>query len=347
MQPRKAGDRMKLRKLQVLGGAVPLPPARWLAVRAALEDEHLRRRKRGKFGLRGRRWEIAAWTLRWGLKLSGLYRRGARNARDVRYNCFDLIFDDLPAGFDGYRVLHLSDLHFDRTHNPVDHYLPLVAGIKADLCVLTGDYRYRRHGPIDDAVEAMAALVGEIATRDGIFATLGNHDTARMVQPFAELGIRVLGNETLSLSRAGDYIHLTGLDDVHHFYTRDADRAIAAAPDGFRIALVHSPEFAVPAANAGVSLYLSGHTHGGQLCLPGARPVITNQYGNRRYAVGLWECGAMLGFTSAGAGASVVPVRFNCRGEITMITLRRSDRPSFPVIAETGSPRTRPLAPHR
>ncbi len=134
----------------------------------------------------------------------------------------------------------------------------------------------------------------------------------------------MLVNESAILRRSDDAIVLTGLDDVHYFYTERARAALAAAPAGFRIALVHSPEAAGEAARAGFDFYLAGHTHGGQIALPGGRPLLTNLHRHRAYAAGPWRCGAMAGYTSRGIGVSLVPVRFNTRGEVTLITLRRA-----------------------
>ncbi len=144
-----------------------------------------------------------------------------------------------------------------------------------------------------------------------------------MVEPFEKLGIRMLANETLSLARGADTVHLTGIDDVHYYYTVGALETLRAIPEGFNIALVHSPEIVEPAAAAGVSFYLTGHTHGGQICLPGGLPIITNIAGRRIFATGAWRCGAMMGYTSPGAGISGLPVRYFSRSEAALITLRR------------------------
>ena len=116
---------------------------------------------------------------------------------------------------------------------------------------------------------------------------------------------------------------VTGTDDVHHFYTEDSERALRDSPPGFKIALVHSAELAPVAAALDFRLYLSGYTHGGQVCLPGGRPIITRMRGYRKYASGLWKCEAMTGYTSTGVGVSSPTVRFNTRGEVVLITLRK------------------------
>lgn len=301
-----------------------LPPERWLAIRSALEhrDEIRRQAWQGRAGAT-LKWKLAARAFRFGLIGSGLMGRGKRNIQKTRLREFEIHDPRLPAAFDGYRVLHMSDLHLDPVENTGEHLWPVIAGIDADICVMTGDYRFRLRGDAEFAPKAIGQLVRRINMPDGVYATLGNHDTVKMVAPLAAHGVRVLGNETLSLTRGTEMIHLTGLDDVHNYYTPDARRALDHAPDGYRIVLVHSPELAAPAAEAGIALYLTGHTHAGQVCLPGGRAIIRNLRRHRELAAGQWQLDGMAGYTSAGLGASVVPVRFNCPPEIAVITLRR------------------------
>jgi len=252
-----------------------------------------------------------------------LYHRGLANALDLRLRRHEVVLAGLPAAFDGYRLLHLTDLHLDRLDQTTERLRALVATAPADLCVMTGDYG---HGfrQFDRVIARLGTVVAAVEARDGILATLGNHDSARLIGPIEAMGARVLVNETATLRRGDDALHLTGLDDVHRYYTEAAREALFAAPDGFKIALIHSAEIAAAAAEAGFALYLTGHTHGGQVCLPGGRPILTNHRAPRAYAAGAWRHGDMIGYTSAGAGVSMLPIRFNTRGEITLITLRRA-----------------------
>ena len=261
----------------------------------------------------------------WGLRLVGLYDRGVRNALDIRVTRFELSFEDLPEQFDGFRILQLSDLHVDALPEAMEVALGKASEIEVDLCVLTGDYRQGFTGPFDHILPAIRNLVVQVNTRQGICAVLGNHDCAEMVEAFEGLGVTMLVNETLSIHRNNARICITGIDDVHYFCTDAARAALARAPDAFKIALVHSAEFADVAAGSGFNLYLAGHTHGGQVCLPGGRPILTHMTCHRRYASGLWQHGAMLGYTSTGVGVSELPVRFNSRGEVVLITLRHEN----------------------
>ena len=259
----------------------------------------------------------------WCLRATGLYQRGMRNALDVRLRRITLDFSGLPAGFDGYTILHLTDPHIDGLAGITEAVLARLKEASADLAVVTGDYRRRFSGDFQGILPDLDRIVKAMDVRDGIYATLGNHDSAAMIAPFESLGMRMLVNESVRLSRCGEAICVTGLDDVHAYYTDDARAALDAGLDGFKIALVHSPDMAQVAARAGYGLYLAGHTHGGQICLPGGRPITTNLDRHRAYASGRWRCGDMIGYTSCGAGVSMIPVRFNTRGEITLITLRR------------------------
>lgn len=294
-----------------------------MARRAIMEA---RDEKQTPFGPRPRRWKqlkrLLA-VLHGPLWMTGLYARGRRNALDIRLRAFELAHDDLPAAFDGYRLLHITDPHFDSLPGTAERIADLIRPCPADLLVMTGDYRRRVHGPHEHIEPALATVLEAARASDGALAILGNHDTVAMVPSFEQLGVRVLANETITLRRGAEALHLTGFDDVHYYYTPAADAAAAAAPAGFKIALVHSPEFALHAADAGYGLYICGHTHGGQICLPGGRPILTASAFGRRFATGFWHHGRMVGYTSRGAGASGLPVRFFSRGEVSVITLRR------------------------
>jgi predicted MPP superfamily phosphohydrolase len=303
----------------------------WAAARTAMEAGTRKHTPRGVH--RRRQWplfEAALAGFGVALRLTGLYRRGVMNALDIALTEIELEFSDLPAPFDGYRVLHLADLHLDAHPALAKRAAALARRAQCDLCVLTGDYRYRIVGPIDRAMAGLARVARAIDARDGVYGVLGNHDTIEMVPALEALGIRVLANQTVSVARDGatllftGMLHITGIDDVHYFYTGNAAAALVRAPDGFRLAVVHSPELVQPAADSGIALYLTGHTHGGQICLPGGFPPVIHAHRGRRYAAGLWRHGDMVGYTSRGVGVSGLPVRFNCRGEIALITLRRA-----------------------
>ncbi len=258
-----------------------------------------------------------------GARLLGFYARGRRNALAPNLVELTLSFPDLPAAFDGYRILHLSDTHFD--------YLPelsvaarqRLAEVEVDLLVLTGDVLGHHRAPLHTAVAPLKDLLSAVKVRDERLAVLGNHDPTDMADALEGLGFSVLCNRATALQRGGERMIVTGLDDVHRFYTPAARRALIDAPAGFRIALVHSAEMADHAATAGYALYLCGHTHGGQIRLPNGRSIVTRLHRCHFGADGEWRQGRMIGYTSRGLGISGAPLRYNCPGEMSIMTLRR------------------------
>jgi len=112
---------------------------------------------------------------------------------------------------------------------------------------------------------------------------------------------------------------LAGIDDAHYYRVDNIEKAAANIPaDGFSILLSHTPEVYRHAAHAGFDLLLSGHTHGGQICLPGSIPITLSSVLPRRFGSGAWKYHDMVGYTSVGAGSSIVAVRINCPPEITL-----------------------------
>ena len=265
------------------------------------------------------------WLLRRGMKLSGLYARGVANVRRPVVNRLDFCFDTLPEAFDGFTILHLSDIHIDALPDLADILRERLCALEADLCVLTGDFRFGTEGPWRQVYPPMERVLAGIQARQGIFGVLGNHDCFDMVAEFNRMGLRILLNESLTLQRDNQQLCLAGVDDPHYFGCADVALALADAPsDAFKVLLVHTPELYAEAAQAGADLYLCGHTHGGQICLPGIGPIETHAACPRRYARGHWRHGRLQGYTNVGCSASGVPVRFFCPPEIGLITLHRT-----------------------
>jgi len=139
------------------------------------------------------------------------------------------------------------------------------------------------------------------------------------------MGIRMLLNESEVIERGGQHLYLAGIDDAHFYRMDNIEKAASAIPlDEFSILISHTPEVYRQAADAKFNLLLSGHTHGGQICLPGGFPITLDSVLPRSMGSGAWKYHDMLGYTSVGAGSSVVPVRFNCPPEITLHHLHRS-----------------------
>jgi predicted MPP superfamily phosphohydrolase len=261
-------------------------------------------------------------VIRGTLRLLGLYGRGRRNAARVVLRHNDIWSKDLPPAFDGFTILHLSDLHADISGPAMNSVIALLKGLEYGICVLTGDYRGKTFGACKPAMDGVARVCA--ALHGPLYGVLGNHDSIQMVPPMEAMGIHVLLNESVVISRDGQDIHLAGIDDAHFYRVDNIEKAgHGIAEAAFSILLSHTPEVYRQAAHAGFDVMLSGHTHGGQVCLPGSVAITLDSSLPRRLGAGAWDHAGITGYTSVGAGASVVAVRFNCPPEITLHHLRR------------------------
>jgi hypothetical protein len=251
------------------------------------------------------------------LVTTGLYWRGLNNAKDVQLRHNYIRSSTLPSAFDGFTLLQLSDLHVDMSEDAMDRVVTLLNETSYDICILTGDYRGQTYGPFETTLAGMARV--RSAIKEPVYGVLGNHDTIRLLPGLEDMGIRMLVNEAQAIERRDQRIHLVGVDDAHFYRMDNIEKATAGIPQGeFSILLTHTPEIYRQAAYADFNVLLSGHTHGGQICLPGGIPLTLDSVLPRRMGSGAWQYHEMAGYTSVGAGSSVVPVRFNCPPEITL-----------------------------
>jgi predicted MPP superfamily phosphohydrolase len=255
----------------------------------------------------------------------------------------DIDIPNLPPAFEGYRIVHLSDLHFGPalTYRTVMSALLVARDLKADLIAITGDFvtSYLDEFLMPDALSRLSAA-------DGVWAILGNHDhdtdADGVTRVLDESGVRVLRNNNVRITKSDDSIWLAGMDDVltgNH----DLEATLAGIPeDAATVLLAHEPDCADEVAATGrVALQLSGHCHGGPPCIPGTGtkilPWLVQQ--GRKYPYGLYRTGNMWLYTSAGAGRGSLP-RFNASPEIAEITLSRrrsiERRPVAPQVNYTG-----------
>ncbi len=224
----------------------------------------------------------------------------------------------------GLRVVQLSDLHADGVFGTAQRlawWNRTARSLRPDLIVLTGDFI--THHP-RWAADLRAGLQGLQAPL-GVFAVLGNHDywvsAPAVMDALASQGIRVLRNQVVLVRRGAGALALAGLDDVmenHH----DLARVVAALPpQGPALLLAHEPDIADQVAATGrFAWQLSGHSHGGQVCLPGIGPIVLPPYG-QRYPRGWYRVGPMLLYTNRGLGMVPPRVRFGCPPEMAVFVL--------------------------
>jgi len=296
----------------------------WAHTRSVLENDQL---KNMRNGVKSRSyWKLFEYLLTnfsIGLKLFGLYDKGHRRALDIKINKITLEFDNLPQSFNGYKILQLSDLHLDSDMQLSQIITERIQTLNYDLCVMTGDYRLAAYGGFKNIIRPLRNIINSIRAKDGIYAILGNHDTYLMVEEFEKMGINFLNNQSIDIINTSDKISITGTDDVHSYFTDQAVVEMEKKNDAFKIALVHSPELYDVAADNNYSLYLCGHTHGGQICLPNGKALIAHLYNGKEYIKGLWKYKQMYGYTSTGCGTSGIPVRINSDSEITLFELKQ------------------------
>lgn len=275
----------------------------------------------------GRIGRYAHWVRR-SLRVSGLLARGRRNARQIQVNRNTVRIAKLPSALEKFSILHLSDLHLDMAHDMSAMIAQKVREVRQEstpnIAVVTGDFRALVHGEWQPCIDYFSAVRAELPMP--VYAVLGNHDCLAMVQALESQGITVLLNEHQVIQCEDAQLTLAGVDDPHYYECDDLAGALENAPkDAPVVLLSHTPELFAQAAQARVDLMLAGHTHGGQICLPGGLAVIVNADCPRAYCNGAWQHESLQGYTSAGTGSSVLDVRFNCPPEITLHELTQAE----------------------
>jgi calcineurin-like phosphoesterase family protein len=136
----------------------------------------------------------------------------------------------MPLKFDGFTILHISDMHVDMNEGAMHHLRTLLPELSYDICVLTGDYRGKTFGPFDAALDGLARVRSHL--KGPVYGVLGNHDTICMVPELESMGIRMLLNESEPIGRQDEIIYLAGIDDAHHYRVDNIQKAASEIPDG-------------------------------------------------------------------------------------------------------------------
>ncbi|MBF0287625.1 MAG: metallophosphoesterase family protein [SAR324 cluster bacterium] len=302
----------------------------WAANRLWMENQQMISKRNGKKSRY--HWYCFSFmvnTFQRMLRLTDFYEKGVQNAKNIVLREIPIYLPNLPQAFQDFSILHLSDLHLEGIPDLTNRILSVIDNRRVDLCVLTGDYRSALHGSIAPTLHSLKTLIDGIHSHHGFLGVLGNHDDCHMVNPMEEIGIRMLINENCWIHKFNERLQVIGTDDVSMYYTDQALHALEKAHEDCTIALVHSPELYDIAAQMGVDLYLCGHTHAGQICLPGGKAIVNGGLKNgSQYYRGAWKYQHMQGFTSSGVGTSGIPIRFNTRGEVLILRLRQGS-PTF------------------
>jgi predicted MPP superfamily phosphohydrolase len=256
----------------------------------------------------------------------------------------------LPLPLDGLTLAQISDIHFGNTIGSLEtrRLVAMINALEADIIAITGDMFQRKPESAQACARELAALRAPL----GVYAIMGNHerrlDPERGERPFRNAGLKVLCNAAHRIRVDGSELWMVGMDDVL-VRRGDLPLALSGVPDpAFKVLLVHEPDFADEAALFQIDLQLSGHTHGGQVCLPGIGPLLLPILG-RKYPMGLYRVRETWLYTNRGLGMARPAIRLNCRPEITLFTLTRGQaapslRSEVPPAEEEQGP-TLPTVP--
>ena len=244
---------------------------------------------------------------------------------DLKTSRVEVPLKGLGKELDGFTIAQLTDLHRGSyvSASFIDRAVQTANGLKPDLIVLTGDYITRSTKFMRSCAQSLAPLSAPY----GKLAVLGNHDywtdAEEVTRELTDTaGLQVLKNRSVLIFDGDAAITIAGLDDSVTGHD-DFDATLANAPsDAPIVLLAHRPDIIEEAARRKVALVLSGHTHGGQVVIPGfGPPVVPSRYG-KRYAAGLNHCGETAIYTNRGVGMAMLPIRVNCPPEVALVTLR-------------------------
>lgn len=233
---------------------------------------------------------------------------------------------NLHPDLEGFTILLMTDFHLYPMTQPelIERAVIIANSLDADLIALTGDYVWRQL----DAIDELAPILAKLNAKHGVYSTLGNHDywlNAEVITETMERsGLPILVNQGLSIQHGNGTLYLGGLDDGWSG-NPDLGATLAGVPAGAPVFLLcHEPDLADQISlDNRVTLQLSGHTHGGQIRIPGIGALVLPYLG-RKYDFGMYKVNDMLLYTNRGIGVISEPVRYNCPPEITQFVLQNS-----------------------
>lgn len=254
---------------------------------------------------------------------------------NIRVRELEASFPNLPSAFDGYTLLHLSDLHLTKLGRLEKRTMEIIGAREVDGCIITGDVTAEPR-----ASDVFRRVCSVIKHRDPIMMVLGNSehkpwlDTDTLAKALTFDGLQMLVNSSTTLTRGADSIAVVGVDDPYSRRERLDAAFDGVDPTGFVLFLTHAPSITPEAIARGADLILSGHTHGGQVRIPGIGVLWTHMRSNRALSDGLYtpadlkrianvDAGRSVLFVNRGVGTSRLHIRFLCPPEIVYITLRR------------------------
>lgn len=257
-----------------------------------------------------------------GAAIVALILRGVANSKKLELVQETIILPDLPEPFDGFRILHLTDLHLPRHSQRATELLAIAEATEPDLICLGGDYAYTAL-----SMPEVDAFLQEIHARWPAVAIYGNADYRPDIRNvhrahWAEI-VPFLENSALCLERQGACLWVVGVGDPHKGRDSLLTAITMVPPDAPVILLAHSPDIILRSLDPRIRLVLSGHTHGGQICLPNGKALYSNTKVSRLFASGRHDVDGTILYVSRGIGSTRLPIRYGCLPEVTVFTLKR------------------------
>ena len=252
----------------------------------------------------------------------------------LEVNEYEVVSDRIPQDFEGFRIAQVSDLHNAEFGEGNEKLIQLLSQTNPDIIVITGDLIVSRHTDIEIALDFARQAI-KLAP---VYYVSGNHEARvreyeDLKMGLAEAGVVILENQNVQITREGESITLMGIDDPsfqEDYLFGDSESVARQAIDdlqneseGYTILLSHRPELFDLYVDTGMDLVFSGHAHGGQFRLPFVGGLVApNQGFFPKYDAGQFTEENTTMIVSRGVGNSIIPVRFNNRPEIVLVTLR-------------------------
>ncbi|MEQ8223540.1 MAG: metallophosphoesterase [Candidatus Eremiobacterota bacterium] len=236
----------------------------------------------------------------------------------------DLSVPDLPDGFNGLKIIHLSDLHVSKYGKREERIRHIIKEEKPDIIFITGDFVSNSWG-----ITPCLKTIDGIAAPLGVWAVWGNNDNGlkakvkRLKEGLDRAGIKILTNENILIKLKDSKIRLIGVDDPHRKKDNLKLAMEGTSEEEFKILLAHSPVIIREAADMGINIVLAGHTHGGQVRFPFLGAIYNHTWDLFRYSAGMFRVKSTIMYVSRGLGMSVIPIRFLCNAEFIIFTLKK------------------------
>ena len=242
----------------------------------------------------------------------------------------NLTIPNLPKTFEGFKVAQISDIHADdsMTKKKLTKIVKLIDRQNPDIIAITGDFVTKK---TDAATAALLeTTLSQLSPKEKTVAVLGNHDhwtnADKIRNILRDSNILDISNSVYTLEKGQYKLNIAGVDDYWVKKSR-LDLVLQKLPsEGVTILLAHEPDFAdISSTKNRFALQISGHSHGGQIKIPFKKPPVLPPYA-KKYSSGLYQVGNMIQYTNRGVGMVKPLVRFNCRPEITVFALNRSQK---------------------